>query len=119
MAGQYEVPFVVHGDSGKASTTAVMTVINANGAPVFDNLAGWRIFESQPLSISAFAYDPDNPGFETPIRNPETDELIPRTAFEPTVTYTVDGLPAGAEFLTPTPRCSIGSPILNRRALIR
>ena len=75
-----------------------ITVINANGAPEFDNLTGWRIFESQPMSFSALAEDPDNPGYETPIRN-ESGELRERTPNIPsTVTYTVAGLPAGATF---------------------
>ena len=94
----YVVPITV--TSGEVSVTETMsiTVINANGAPVFDDLTGWRIFESQPMAFSAFAYDPDNPGHEPPIPN-ESGEIRERTPESPaTVTYAVEGLPPGATF---------------------
>ena len=84
----------------------VLNVLNANGAPVFDASTPlstgaaepWNILEGQPLQISAFAFDPDNPDFEPRIRlqagvtagGPETTAS--------TVTYEVAGLPAGATF---------------------
>ena len=46
----------------------VLNVLNANGAPVFDAAETWNILEGQPLQISAFAFDPDNPDFEPRIR---------------------------------------------------
>ncbi len=94
----YVVPITVTSGDISVSDTMSLTVINANGAPVFDDMTGWRIFESQPMAFSAFAYDPDNPGHETPIPN-ENGDIQQRTPESPaTVTYTVQGLPPGATF---------------------
>ncbi|MEM9587454.1 MAG: putative Ig domain-containing protein, partial [Planctomycetota bacterium] len=94
----YEVPITVTSGEMSITRSISITVINANGAPVFDDLNEWRIFESQPLSLSTFAFDPDNPGYETPIRN-EAGELQERTPeFAKSVDVTASGLPEGAIF---------------------
>src|SRR5205807_6760684 len=69
MHGTYQVPFTVTNGQQSVTKTATFTVLNANGAPVFDILQGFRLFEGQPFVISAFAFDPDNPGYEAPYRN--------------------------------------------------
>jgi len=78
----------------------VLKVLNANGAPAFDASVGseWNLLEGQPLRISVFAFDPDNPGFAPKIRlgtNGATDLYGSAAA---SVTYTVTGLPDGATF---------------------
>ena len=98
MAGTYTVPFTVSSGELSVTKSATFTVMNANGAPVFDELTGWRIAEGQPLALSAFAYDPDHPDYETPIRDPQTGELILRSVAPPPVTYQVMNLPPGARF---------------------
>ncbi|MES2942354.1 MAG: putative Ig domain-containing protein, partial [Pseudomonadota bacterium] len=76
----------------------VLNVLNANGAPQFDASETWNILEGQPLRISVFAFDPDNPGFEPKIRlNPNGAASGPETT-EATVSYQVLGLPEGASF---------------------
>jgi ferredoxin len=75
----------------------VLDVRNANGAPQFDPATRWDVLEGQPLRISLFAYDPDNPGYEPKVRlsaNGQTTD----GAGTPTVSYTVTGLPEGASF---------------------
>ena len=94
----YDVPITVFDGDTSVTETMSISVINANGAPEFDDLTGWRIFESQPMSFSAFAYDPDNPGHEPPIPN-EDGSIRERTPESPaSVTYSVEGLPPGANF---------------------
>jgi subtilase family serine protease len=76
----------------------VFNVLNANGSPVFDAVETWNTLEGQPLQISVFAFDPENPDFEPRIRaqagatagGPETTAA--------TVSYDVVGLPLGATF---------------------
>ena len=58
---------------GSTAVTAVkrelkFDVKNANGAPVFDPVQTWGVLEGQPLRISVFAFDPDNPAFEPKVR---------------------------------------------------
>ena len=84
----------------------VLNVLNANGTPVFDASSSlskgsaetWNILEGQPLQISAFAFDPDNPDFEPRIRL-QADAVAsgPETTAA-TVSYQVSGLPEGARF---------------------
>ena len=63
------MPFTV--SDGLVSHTVVtrFTVANANGAPRFDPMDGWQIYEGQPLWIKAYAWDPDNPFYEPAFRN--------------------------------------------------
>ena len=90
-------------DSSEPVTTSttrnvVLNVLNANGAPQFDAAETWNILEGQPLRISVFAFDPDNPSFEPKVRlNPNGAASGPETT-APTVSYQVIGLPAGASF---------------------
>ncbi len=59
--GRFEVPFTVTSEDGTTTKTTTFTILNANGAPSLDNLAGWRGFEGQRLAFVPFAFDPDNP----------------------------------------------------------
>ena len=77
--------------------TATYTVLAAPAAPVFSPLQSWQVGEGQPISFTAFAVDPHNPTFELPTRLPD-GTLSPYPTTQPTVTYTVSGLPAGATF---------------------
>ena len=84
----------------------VLNVLNANGAPVFDASTPlstgatetWNVLEGQPLQISAFAFDPDNPDFEPRIRLQAGATAEGPETTASTVTYEVAGLPAGATF---------------------
>ncbi len=53
--------------------------------------------EGQPISFNALAVDPHNPTFVLPTRLPD-GTLSPYPTTQPTVTYTVSGLPPGATF---------------------
>ncbi|HLF95978.1 MAG TPA: CARDB domain-containing protein, partial [Methylococcaceae bacterium] len=113
--GDYRVPVTLtatytqpDGEVAKTSVSRdlLFSVLNANGAPVFAASTSlstgaaetWHLLEGQPLRLSVFAYDPDNPDFEPRIRlNP----LAPATGPEgsaASVAYRVDGLPEGAAF---------------------
>ena len=82
--------------------TVAFNVLHANGALQFDgNLSQpWTTLEGQPLSISVFAFDPNNPLFAPKVRlaagTTPGDES--GSGVTPTVTYTVTGLPQGATF---------------------
>ncbi|ULU23434.1 tandem-95 repeat protein [Dyella terrae] len=82
--------------------TVAFNVLHANGALQFDSNLGqpWTTLEGQPLSISVFAFDPNNPLFAPEERlapnAPPVDEN--GGAVPATVTYTVTGLPQGATF---------------------
>ncbi|MCU0870895.1 MAG: putative Ig domain-containing protein, partial [Pirellulaceae bacterium] len=95
QVGEYEVTFHVAAAGAEASQTARFTVLNANGAPVFDPLAGWRVFEGQTLAFRAFAFDPDNPGYVPQDRLPDGTLTAP-AGTQATVTYAAEGLPPGA-----------------------
>ena len=97
QAGNYEIPFTV--SDGKLSTTETfnLEILNINAAPVFDDLGDWAVAEGQTINFRAFAYDADNPGFVPTERN-GSGELTLLEGSEPTVIYTVEGLPEGATF---------------------
>ncbi|MCB1943385.1 MAG: putative Ig domain-containing protein, partial [Candidatus Accumulibacter sp.] len=109
--GSYRVPITavatwttLAGETSRrtVSRDVVIEVANANGAPLFDAAESWQLLEGQPLRISVFAFDPDNPEYEAPIRpRPDAAAIHPETT-APTVSYQVDGLPAGAAFDTET-----------------
>src|SRR5262249_27155045 len=63
QAGVYTVPFFVSDGFSATRIQSTFTVLNANGAPIFDELGPYQLLENQPLSFRAFAFDPDNPGF--------------------------------------------------------
>jgi len=53
------------------STTRVSgpeRALNTNGAPEFQSAETWNLLEGQPLRVSVFAFDPDNPDFEPRVR---------------------------------------------------
>ena len=97
QAGEYHIPFTVSNEDGSATETMVLTVTNANGAPIFDQMDGWRIYEGEMVAFITFARDPDNPGFTLPFRLPDDTLFYPEFG-EPTVTYAVQDLPDGASF---------------------
>ncbi len=96
QVGTYVIPFVVSDGTNRTQRTTTFTVLNANGAPVFDDIGPYIILENQPLFFKAFAFDPDNPGFVPQDR--VEGELTPLDGTDPTVTYTVEDLPPGATF---------------------
>ncbi|KPJ75957.1 MAG: hypothetical protein AMJ54_13385, partial [Deltaproteobacteria bacterium SG8_13] len=97
QAGMYDVPFAVSDGVESVSVNTLMTVTNANAAPIFDPQDGWQVLEGQPLRINAFAYDPDNP-FYLPSMRDLAGELVVISDTPPTVTVTADLLPPGATF---------------------
>ncbi len=102
QAGTLTVPFTITSDHGVSTTvTATYTVLPAPAAPIFSPLQSWQVSEGQPISFVALAVDPHNPTFELPTRLPD-GTLSPYATTEPTVTYAVSGLPAGATFDTDT-----------------
>ena len=98
QTGTMTVPFTVTSDSGVSTTvTATYTILQAPAAPVFSPLQTWQVNEGQPIAFTAFAVDPHNPTFELPTLLPD-GTLSPYPTTQPTVTYTVSGLPPGATF---------------------
>ena len=95
--GLYEIPMTV--SDGQLETTQIVNidVLNVNAAPVFSTLGNWVVQEGQVLYFRAFAYDPDNPGFEPQFRLAD-GSLTPLEGSEASVTYEVSNLPPGAEF---------------------
>ena len=91
--------------SGETLTTTAQqvlrfSVLNANGAPRFDSSLGsnWNTLEGQALSISVFAFDPDNPDFAPKIRNTSAADSTNQGSTAATVSYQIVGLPQGAVF---------------------
>ncbi len=97
QAGTYDVPFTVTDGQVTKTVTSRFTVTNANGAPVFDPQDGWVLYEGQPLVITAYALDPDNPQF-TPLFRDANGEIFETGDRPRTVTVTANDLPAGATF---------------------
>jgi hypothetical protein len=97
QAGEFEIPFTVSDGGSITTQTTKITVLNVNAAPVFDNLGAWQIQEGQSVRFRAFALDPDNPGFVPQDRNAD-GQLTILEGSDPSVTYTVSGLPTGATF---------------------
>ena len=93
--GVYAIPFTVSDGTHAVTETTTITVLNVNAAPQFDDLdsAGGR---GSGSALPRLRLDPNNPGFQPP--NPAADgTLSTLLGTAPTVTYTVSGLPAGAE----------------------
>ncbi len=102
QVGTYTVPFTATSDSGVSVTQSVTyTALAAPAAPVFVPLQSWVVSEGQPISFVALAVDPHNPTFELPTREPD-GSLSPYPTTQPTVAYSVSGLPPGATFDTDT-----------------
>lgn len=97
QAGVHEIPFTVSDGKGATTKTTVITVLNVNAAPVFDPFFAFRVAEGQSLQFKAFAFDPDNPGYVPPDRL-QDGSLTLLEGSNPSVTYTVEDLPAGASF---------------------
>jgi subtilase family serine protease len=97
QAGEYEIPFTVSDGKSSTTQTAKITILNVNAIPEFDNLGNWAVAEGQRINFRAFALDPDNPGF-IPQERTSNGELTLLEGSEPTVSYSVTGLPEGATF---------------------
>src|SRR5262249_6115098 len=69
--GQYQVPITAPSDGLSVTRTVSFTVLNVNAAPAFAPISSWSIPEGQDLTIHTFAFDPDNPEFVLPTRNPD------------------------------------------------
>ena len=92
------MPFTATSASGISTTQmATYTILPAPAAPIFSPLQSWQVNEGQPISFTAFAVDPHNPTFVLPTRLPD-GSLSPYPTTQPTVTYSVSGLPPGASF---------------------
>ncbi len=97
QAGVYQIPFTVSDGTLSTTQTTTITVEYLDAPPEFDNLGGFQVAEGQSLSFRAFALDPNNPGF-IPQNRTGTGTLSPLEGTNPSVTYTVSGLPDGATF---------------------
>ncbi len=95
--GIYKVDFTVSNGQVSTTRTANLAILNVNAPPVFQNLTTFQVLENQQLQFIAQAFDPDNPSFAPPTRNPD-GSLTPGDGPPATVNYTVSGLPAGATF---------------------
>ncbi len=101
QAGEYKIDWGLTDGDSLVTATTMLTVLPANGAPVFDSLTGWQAYENQTLVIRPFAYDPDNPAFIPPDRL--EDGSLQYYETDPTVTLRIVGdLPEGATFDTDT-----------------
>ncbi|WP_404783509.1 putative Ig domain-containing protein [Altericista sp. CCNU0014] len=97
QAGTFEIPFIVSDGSTTATQTVKLTVLNVNAAPEFEGLTPWQVAEGQQVRFRAFAFDADNPGF-IPQDRSSSGQLTIQEGSNPTVSYTVSGLPTGASF---------------------
>ncbi|WP_334407672.1 Ig-like domain-containing protein [Bradyrhizobium sp. AZCC 2289] len=97
QAGIYTIPFHVSDGTSDTPITTTFTVLNANSAPIFDQLGPYPTLENQGITFRAFAFDPDNPGF-VPQDRLSNGQLTQLDGTNPTVTYSVSGLPDGASF---------------------
>jgi large repetitive protein len=97
QAGDFEIPVLVSDGENTTTQTLKIKVLNANATPVFDDLGTWQVAEGQTVRFRSFAFDPDNPGF-VPQERSTDGRLTILEGSEPTVTYAVSGLPAGATF---------------------
>ncbi len=95
--GVFQIPFTVSDGQLSVTQTTTITVLNVDAPPRFDNLSSWRVAEGQDINFRAFAFDPDNPGYVPPDRMPD-GTLTALEGTDPTITYTVSGLPTGATF---------------------
>ncbi|MDK2126935.1 putative Ig domain-containing protein, partial [Parachitinimonas caeni] len=83
--------------STRVSQTLEMEILNANGAPRFAPAEHWQLLEGQPLRLSVFAFDPDNPDFEPKLRLRPEGAAVGGEG-RASVEYDVQGLPPGARF---------------------
>ena len=97
QAGTYEIPWEVSDSQGTVTAESTIEVLNVNAPPVFGPLQGLQVAEGQPLSLRAFAFDPDNPHFVPPERN-EDGTLVPLGNVAASVTYSIIDMPVGATF---------------------
>jgi hypothetical protein len=97
QAGVYAVPIRASDGQAFSEKVVTLTVTNANAAPVFDKLVAIGTLEGEAVSFRAFAFDADNPLF-VPQDRLADGTLSALEGSDPTVTYSVTGLPPGATF---------------------
>jgi len=97
QAGVYEVAFSASDGETVVTEETTLTVLNVNAPPRFIGLGAFEVQEGQLLSIRTVAFDPDNPIF-VPRDRLDDGAAFPLDTTDPTVAYTVEGLPGGAAF---------------------
>ncbi|MCY2990701.1 MAG: Ig-like domain-containing protein, partial [Planctomycetota bacterium] len=97
QAGVHNLTFTISNKGGSATRTMVLTVLDANGAPVFDPIGSWQAYEEEPIYFQVFALDPDNPTYVPQFRLPDGSLSKPDTTAA-SLSYVVEGLPTGATF---------------------
>lgn len=97
QAGTFKIPFSVSDGAAITTQKTKITVTNVNAAPVFENLERWTVQEGQEIRFRSFAFDPDNPSF-IPQERAADGRLTILEGSNPSVTYSISGLPAGASF---------------------
>ena len=95
-AGSQTLSFSVIAGAAEVQGQVHLDVLNANGAPRFENHGERVIEEGQTIEVKAFAFDPDDPGFKLPTRL-DDGSLEPAGLVSP-VAYSATGLPDGASF---------------------
>jgi VCBS repeat-containing protein/YD repeat-containing protein len=99
--GVYSVAIWASDNKVRSEVLLDLTVSNVNAAPQFDQQVGWNVLEGEAISLRAFAFDPDNPGYVIPDRL-VNGTLTTLESTAPTVSYVATSLPAGATFDTET-----------------
>ncbi|MHB8956711.1 MAG: putative Ig domain-containing protein [Pirellulaceae bacterium] len=97
QAGAYTFPLSVISRGKTATVEAAVTVLNVNGPPEFDPLDTWLGYEGEAIKFRPLAMDPDHPSALPPVRG-SAGELVMIGSGASSLTYTVTGLPAGAQF---------------------
>src|SRR3990167_6664639 len=95
--GVYSVAIWASDNKVRSEVLLDLTVSNVNAAPQFDQQAGWNVLEGEAISLRAFAFDADNPGYAIPDRL-VNGNLTDLESTAPTVSYGATALPAGANF---------------------
>ncbi|NNU43756.1 putative Ig domain-containing protein [Ramlibacter montanisoli] len=103
QAGSYTIAIWVGDNRVNSEVELQLEVLNVNAAPEFDSFTGLTVAEGQLLSLRTFALDPDNVGFVLPDRL-STGAVTPLLGTQPTVVYSVSGLPP-ARSSTPRRPC--------------
>ncbi len=96
--GVYDLQFFADDGSTMTGQSTQLTVENVNGPVRFPSIDPVEIFEGQAFSLRVAAFDPEYPVAPIDPRSVSEDFFVDFESFLPELTYTVTGLPAGAEF---------------------